>query len=129
MLAVAVVAVLLLALVVSDPSAEEVVEAFRKEGLEIGEVRQIDRDTDRSLVPKTYEEQVSFTLPSSGENTTGRVFAFESREDLEVVREHYEGFGGLFPTYVYAEGNVLLQIPGDVPEDEAERYEEVLREL
>ena len=75
----AVVAVLLLTLIIVEPSAEEVVQAFRDEGLEVGESQQVARDADRSLLPKTYEEQVSFPMPSSGENAAGRVFAFESR--------------------------------------------------
>ncbi len=127
-LAVAVVAVVLVALVIADPSAEEVVRAFRDEGLEAGEAHQVDRDADWSFVPKTYEEQVSFSIPSAGERIAGRVFTFESGEDLEQVREHYEGFGDLFAAYVYVEGNVLVQIPGSVPEEQAERYGEVLQE-
>ena len=126
-LAAAVVAVVLVALVIADPSAEEVVRAFRDEGLEAGEAQQIDRDVDLRFVPKTYEEQVRFSIPSAGE-PAGRVFTFESREDLEQVREHYEGFGDLFASYVYVEGNVLVQIPGSVPEEQAERYGEVLQE-
>lgn len=127
-LSVAAVAVVLVALVIADPSAEEVVQAFRDEGLEAGEARQIVRGADRSFVPKTYEEQVSFSIPSAGERTAGRVFTFESGEDLEPVREHYEGFGDLFPSHVYVEGNVLVQIPGSVPEKQAERYGEVLQD-
>src|SRR5918997_1004071 len=75
-LAVAVVAIVLVALLIADPSAGEVVQAFRDEGLEAGEEQQIDRDEDRSFVPKTYEEQVSFAIPSVGERTTGRVYTF-----------------------------------------------------
>lgn len=126
-LAVAVVVVVLVALVIADPSAEEVVQAFRDEGLESGEAQRIDRDADRSFVPKTYEEQVSFSMSSAGEHA-GRVFTFESGEDLEQVREHYEEFGDLFPSYVYVEGNVLVHIPGSVPEERAERYGEVLQD-
>jgi hypothetical protein len=80
------------------------------------------------LIPKTYEEQVSFTIPSPGERGKGCIFTFPSRETLDPVREYYEEFGGMFSSYVYIEGNVLVQIAGDVPEDQAERYGEVLRE-
>jgi hypothetical protein len=127
--AVVLVAVLLLALALRDPSAEEVVQAFRDEGLEVGEVQPIRRELDRSFLPKIYEEQVRFSIPSQGENIGGRVFTFESQEDLEQVREHYEGFGGPFFSYVYVEGNVLVQLPGEVPEDQADRYGEVLQEM
>jgi len=112
-----------------EPTAEEVIQAFRDEGLEVGETRQVDREVDRSFVPKTYKEQVSFTVPSQGERVGGRVFTFESQEDLEQVREHYEGFGELFSSYVYVENNILAQISGTLPEEQAQRYGEVLREL
>ena len=128
-LGLALAVVLLLAVVYRQPTAEEVIQAFRDEGLEVGETRQVDREVDRSFVPKTYQEQVSFTVPSQGERVGGRVFTFESLEDLEQVREHYEGFGKLFSSYVYVENNVLAQSSGIMPEEQAERYGEVLREL
>lgn len=59
---------------------------------------------------------MSFTIPSSGERSGGRVFTFPSREALDPVSEYYEEFGGVFASYVYVEGNVLVQIDGDVPE-------------
>ncbi len=120
--------VLLAGLVNREPTAEEVIEAFRDEGLEVGEVQAVERSEDRSLIPKTYEEQMSFTIPSSGERSGGRVFTFPSREALDPVSEYYEEFGGVFASYVYVEGNVLVQIDGDVPEDQADRYGEVLQE-
>jgi hypothetical protein len=48
---------------------------------------------------------------------------------LEQEREHYEGFGELFSSHVYVEDEVLVQISGSVPEEDAERYGEGLREL
>jgi hypothetical protein len=128
-LGLALTVMLLLAVVNREPNAEEVIQGFRNEGLEVGETQQVDREGDRSFVPKTYKEQVSFTIPSQGERVGGRVFTFESQEDLEQVREHYEGFGGLFSSHVYVEDKVLVQISGSVPEEDAERYEEGLREL
>jgi hypothetical protein len=120
--------VLLLGLVNREPTTEEVIEAFRDEGLEVGEVQTVTRSEDRSLIPKTYEEQMSFTISSSGEKSGGRDFTFPSREALDPVSEYYEEFGGVFASYVYVEGNVLVQIDGDVPEDQADQYGEVLRE-
>jgi hypothetical protein len=128
-LGLALAVVVLLAVVYREPTAEEVIQALRDEGLEVGETRQVDREGDRSFVPKTYKEQVSFTVPSQGERVGGRVFTFESPEDLEQVREHYEGFGELFSSYVYVKNKVLVQISGSMPEEQAERYGEVLWEL
>ena len=118
----------LVGLVNREPTAEEVIESFRAEGLEVGEVQAVERSEDRSLIPKTYEEQMSFEIPSSGERSGGRVFTFPSREALDPVSECDEEFGGVFASYIYTEGNVLVQIDGDVPEDQADQYGEVLRE-
>jgi hypothetical protein len=128
-LGLALAVMLLLAVVNREPNAEEVIQAFRDEGLEVGETQQIDREEDRSFVPKTYEEQLTFKIPSQGERAGGRVFTFESQEDFEQVREHYEGFGDLFSSYVYVEDNVLVQISGSVSQEQAERYGEVLQEI
>jgi hypothetical protein len=43
-------------------------------------------------------------------------------------REFYEEFGGVSASYVYFEGNALAQTNGDVPEDRADRYGDVLQE-
>ena len=66
---------------------------------------------------------------SQGERVGGRVFTFEAQADLEQVREHCEGFEGLFSSQVYVEDEVLVQIFGTLPEKDAERFGEGLREL
>ena len=45
------------------------------------------------------------------------------------MREHYEGFGELSSSCLYVEEDVLVQITGSVPEEDAVRYREVLQEL
>ena len=52
-LGLALAVVVLLAVVYRQPTAEEVIQAFRDEGLEVGETRQVDREVDRSFVSKT----------------------------------------------------------------------------
>jgi hypothetical protein len=59
------------------PSSEEVVEAFREDGLEVGEVYPIEKQEGpspgvRSRLPGTYEEGTRFEIPSLGEDATGR---------------------------------------------------------
>ncbi len=65
-------------------------------------------------------------IPFSGERSGGRVFTFPSCEALDAGSEYYEEFVGVFAPYVG--GIVLVQIDGDVPEDQANRYGEVLQE-
>ncbi len=94
-------------------------EAFRDEGLEVGEVRTVTRFEDRSPIPETYEEKMSFTTPFV-ERSSGLVFKFPSRGPLAPVREYCEEVGDLCASYVYVEANLLTQTDGDVPEDPAD---------
>lgn len=112
-----------------NPTAEEVLQAFRDQGLEVGEVQPQQPDPEMPL-PDTYQEHVRFLIPSAGEDLGGRAFTFESPEDLRTVRSYYEGLndmGGFFCcSYVYEEGLVLLQIPGEVRKEQADEYGRVL---
>jgi hypothetical protein len=109
-----------------SPSSEEVVLAFKEQGLEVGAFYPF---TSPGLVPQTYTEATRFEIPSLGPDEGGRVFVFESREDLAIVREYYTGLGEaspLFYSHVYEDGRVLVQISGELPKMEADRYGEVL---
>ena len=111
------------------PTAEEVVQEFRDEGLEVGEV-QPQQPGSSDPLPDTYEEHVRFLIPSAGEDLGGRVFTFESSGDLRTIRSYYEGLndmGGLFcSSYVYENGLVLVQVPGDAGKEQADEYGRVL---
>ncbi|MDQ3966312.1 MAG: hypothetical protein M3246_07670, partial [Actinomycetota bacterium] len=110
------------------PSSADVIQAFRDAGLEVGQFYPVEQepDWDKLPVPKTYEEATRFEIPSVGEDAGGRVFVFETEEDLATVRDYYEGLQRPIQPYVYAKGKVLLQINRNLPEAEAERYNAVL---
>ena len=109
-------------------SSADVVQAFREAGLEVGESYPVEQEPgwEELPVPKTYEEATRFEILSIGEDSGGRVFVFESEEDLIAVRDYYEGLPRSILPYVYAKGKVLLQINRNLPEAEAERYNAVL---
>lgn len=139
-LAAAVALVVVVALLSGGPTSGEVVEAFQEEGLEVGEVYPVEKTEGASpgvssRLPGTYEEGTRFEIPSLGQDSAGRalggqVFTFESEEDLAEVRDFYQGLdeASFFSSWVFDEENVLVQISGQVPEDEARRYEAVLEE-
>ncbi len=106
----------------------EVVQAFQDAGLEVGESYPVEEETgwEERPIPKTYTEATRFTLPSLGEDAGGRVFVFSTEEDLAAVRGYYEGLDNSLRPYLYAEGNVLLQLTNQLPEAEAERYRAAL---
>jgi hypothetical protein len=83
------------------------------------------------MVPKTEKEGTRFEIPS-GEDKTGDVFTYESRDDLEVMKSYWEAFNesgsGMFYTHVYDEGLVLVRIDGSVPKSKADEYGEVMED-
>ncbi len=140
--AVALVSVITVSWLSRGPSSEEVVEAFREEGLEVGDAYPVSKQEGaspgvQSRLPGTYEEGTRFVVPSLGTDSAGRelggrVLTFESEEDLAEMRDFYEGLGeagGSFFSWVFAEGDVLVQMSGRLPEDQARRYEAVLEDV
>jgi uncharacterized protein len=113
------------------PDSTVVVQAFRDAGLEVGESYPVEQGPgwDELPVPRTYEEATRFLIPSLGADAGGRVFVFGSETDLRAVRDFYEGLASSTRPSVYDEGLVLLQLSNQLPEDEAERYSAVLREV
>ena len=112
------------------PDSTVVVQAFRDAGLEVGESYPVEQEPgwDELPVPRTYEEATRFLIPSLEADAGGRVFVFGSETDLVAVRDFYEGLARSTRPYVYDEGLVLVQLSNQLPEDEAERYNAVLRE-
>lgn len=119
----------------AETKSAAVVQAFRDAGLEVGEAYPVEQEPGwaQSPVPRTYEEATRFTIPSlgrapDGADLGGRVFVFESEEDLGAVRDYYEGLDSPIRPYLYTENDVLLQIFNGLAQTEAERYAAVLRE-
>ncbi len=110
-------------------SSADVVQAFREAGLEVGESYPVEQEPgwDKLPVPKTYEEASRFEILPLGEDAGGRVFVFESEEDLAAVRDYYAGLARGISPYVYVEGNVLVEINSRLPEAEAAKYGAVLK--
>lgn len=124
----------------STPSPEKVVSTFSSEGLEVGDSHNLEDDPEfmASLTPKVYEEGHWFEIPSltarEGEPTGGKVYTFDSKEDLEVMESYYESagempiFGGALASHLYSDKRrlILVQIYGQLPKDQADLYGEVM---
>ncbi len=87
-----------------------------------------------SPTPRTYEEGTRLEIPSLGKDAGGRVFSYESQEDLQVMRNYYEKLeetpllGPALRSHLYQDGLLLVQINGDLPKTQADRYGEILEE-
>lgn len=125
-----------LALVVScggTPTSQEVVDAFEDEGLEVGESYPVEEDEVWQALehPTNYEDGTRFEISSLGRDVGGRVFTFDSEENLNEMRAFYEDMMAETPeasSHLYQDGLVLLQMNGDLPKAQADGYGDVLRE-
>lgn len=113
-------------------SSSDAIQAFRDAQLEIGDVTPIDTNERQGLTPPTDREGVRFLIPSLGPDNGGRVFSFETQQDLETKRNYYysPGRSPLIPfTWVFVHHNLLVQINGTLPRAEAIRYRDALMGL
>ena len=114
-----------------SPTESEIVQDLRDDRLEVGESYPVEEDTgwNDSWVPKTHQEDTSFEIPSLGEGVRGRVLGYESQEALDTVIEYCERFFRPLASHVFVEDEVLVQIDGDLPQDEANGYDDMLEEV
>jgi hypothetical protein len=109
----------------------DVIQAFRAAGLEIGETSTMGPQ-DYGAAPMTAVEGTRFLIPSLGEDKGGRVLSFSSSADIEPVRAYYTELGkasALFFSWVFVNDNILVQINGNLPEEQARQYEAALGAL
>jgi hypothetical protein len=122
------------------PSPEATIRAFQAEGLEVGAYHDLDTDTgfQQSFTPKVYEQGWWFEVPSltarEGEPSGGKVYTFDSVEDLNAMENYYVQatdmpiFGGALASHLYRDDRrlMLVQIYGQLPKDQADEYERVM---
>lgn len=109
-------------------SADDVLAAFDSHGVELGEVRPMTRD-DFGPAPYVAVEAMRFLVPSLGEGRGGRLLIFDEQEDLDITRHYYVELGEagtMFFSHVFSRDNVLIQINGDMPDEQAATYEAAL---
>lgn len=106
---------------------QQVVDAFQVAGLEADNSRAMTKD-DYGLAPYVCTG-TRFFIPSLGEDNGGRIFACDDAKELESLETYYTELGkssALFFSWVYKKDNILVQINGNLPEDQAKQYEAAL---
>jgi hypothetical protein len=112
-------------------TTKQVVEAFKSAGLEVENPRPMTKD-DYGFVPMRAIEATRFIIPSLCPDCGGRIFSFATQEDLEITKMYYEELGkasALFFSWLFVKDNILVQINGDLPEEQARKYENALNTL
>jgi len=121
-----------------EPTTDEVIQAFRDEGLEVGESYPVEDDPEwgTGLLPKTMDSGTRFELPrykAGGQDPpVGDVFHFATPEDQRVLSDYLETVSkssGLFYTHVYETDGFMLKIDGKVPKAVADGYGQVFERV
>jgi hypothetical protein len=111
-------------------SSAEIVAAFRAAGLEAENPHAMTRQ-DYGVAPFVCEG-TRFFIPSLGEGNGGRAFYCANQKDLNRLKTYYETLGkesAILFSWVFTTGPLLVQVNGDLPEDQARRYEATLHAL
>jgi len=112
-------------------TSDQAIEAFEAATLEVEGVRPMTVD-DYGPAPMTAVEGTRFLIPSLCEGCGGRVFSFASQKDLEAMEHYYVELGRatawLF-SWVFVKDNIVVQINGTLPEEQARQYEAALNAM
>lgn len=114
----------------SQPTAADVITAFKDAGLEAEDTRPLTKE-DYGVAPYVCTG-TRFFIPSVGAERGGRVFICDNDKDRDTLATYYTELGkssAAFFSWVFVKGSVLVQITGDVPEETARKYETALNEI
>ncbi len=109
-------------------TADQVINAFVAAGLEAENSAIMTKD-DYGFAPMMAKKGIRFLIPSLCADCGGRVMEFDDQQSLEIVKAYYEDMGkssAAFFSWVYVKDNILVQINGDLPADQAAKYEQAL---
>lgn len=108
----------------------QVVEKFKAAGLEAESPTAMGKD-DYGLAPFVCQGQ-RFLIPSLGKDNGGRVFVCDNTKDRDALKAYYDALGkssAIFFSWAFADGPVVVQLNGDLPEDTAHQYEAAIKGL
>lgn len=105
-------------------SSRDVVSAFKQHGLEVADLK-----SGLIVGAPGARESIIFLMPSFGSNIGSLVSSFSSEHNLQKSVQYYGRMNNKpgSPSWrIFIKDNILLLISGTVPEDTAEKYENVL---
>ncbi len=111
-------------------TGDDVIAAFKSAGLEAEDPRAMTQD-DYGLGP-FVGAGTRFFLPSLCDDCGGRIIITDNNEDTEAVRDYYVTLGetsAAFFSWVTVRDNIVLQMNGDLPEDQFRQYEAALNAM
>lgn len=127
---------------IENKELKEIMQGFVDNKLNVLEPYMAKR-TDLGMAPYTTDNMVFFGAqlavdPVTDENgetdpyNYGRLFFIEDEEDMKLQKAYYDDLAkqsALFYSHTYQKGNVLLQMGGDVPDEDFEKYIQVIDQI
>ncbi len=105
--------------------------AIQKAGLEFVDPAPMTKD-DYGMAPMNAQEAIRFYTPSVCSDCSGRLYSFLSPIDLAYMDKYYTELGrqsAILYSWVFIHDNILIQLNGDMPEDQALKYKASLEAL
>lgn len=112
-------------------NVQQVQDAIVSAGLEFSNPTSMTKE-DYGLAPMSAIEGIHFFLPSLCSDCGGRLYSFANLEDLSLMERYYTELGrqsAMFFSWVFVKDNILIQMNGDLSEENAIKYNEVLTGL
>lgn len=108
---------------------ERLLAALKAGGVEYSDVQQPERDPS-SLLPNTYKERLTLTLPSIAPKG-GQFFICDKREYCDSLYSHFDAFKGLAGPYLYRskDGLVVAQLNSGLEPKAAEQIQSIVEAL
>lgn len=112
-------------------SSTDVVKMFEDATLEVGDYRSMTVD-DYGPAPLQAKEGTRFFIPSLCSDCGGRIMSFKDQDGLDATKHYYDELGkgsAMFFSWTFVKDNILVQINGDLSEEQARKYEKALTEM
>lgn len=108
-------------------TTEDVIQHFKDDNLEIGEVSDLPNDEFGNI----RKEGKRILIPSLGSDAGGRLFLFDNEENLQKAKSYYDELsnsGPMFYSHTHQSGLFLLQMNGDMEDNDFAKYAASLEE-
>lgn len=99
----------------------DVIKFFKDDNLELGEVSDLPNDEFGNI----RKEGKRLLVPSLGADAGGRLFLFDNEENLKKAKSYYDELGNngpMFYSHTHQSGLFLIQMNGDMEDNEFAKY-------
>lgn len=114
-----------------EVTPDDVVAAFQDAGLEAENPTEMTKD-DYGVGPMKSKEGVRVTVPQVCSDCNARIISYENEADLDEMKEYYDSMGeesAMLFSWTAKHKNILIQVNGDMEEEEFNKYKKALESL